>query len=247
MKSTWALASIGALAGALLLSLPARPQEPAVAAGSDISGFWDLAVDSRKVPTAQLLPRITKQVLAAQARKDAHAVRWCNFLGTPFIMDSGRPLDIQVGQRSVILYSEAPVEPRYVYLDRKEHIAGDEYDQTTGGDSIGHWEGDTLVVDTVGFAADHGITLIPGGGFRTDTSHLVERFRLVEEGAMLSVVFTWTDPKVFSVPHTYEFRYYRLPQNFEPVAADVCDPWDEERARFLDAPVVAGPTAKGHS
>ena len=88
------------------------------------------------------------------------------------------------------------------------------FDPTTNGDSIARWDGDTLVVDTIGFDGAKGLTMIPGGGYRTSESHLVERFRLLNDGAVLSVTFTWEDAKVFRTPHTYEFRYVRAPRMY---------------------------------
>ena len=97
-------------------------------------------------------------------------------------------------------------------------------------------EGDTLVVDTTGFEPTRGITVIPGGGFRTASSHLVERYRLLKNGTVLSVRFTWTDPSVFQTPHSYEFRYQRVERGYEPWPYQLCDPFDQERAAFLDQP-----------
>ena len=135
---------------------------------------------------------------------------------------------------------------RYLYLNRSAHISAEIFDPSTVGDSIAHWDGDTLVVDTVGLHPGRGITSIPGGGYRTDTSRLVERYRLLKEGSILSVTFTWTDPKVFRTPHTYEFRYYRLPGDYEPRQWLPCDPFDDVRAKFLEPvrppmPAAAGP------
>ena len=169
------------------------------------------------------------------ARRDVHAMRWCNLLGTPFAMDSGSPIDIRQGPTTIIVAPENTPAPRYVYLGRK-HVSADIYDPTTHGDSIASWEGDTLVVDTVGFHSTRGITTIPGGGFKTDKSHLVERYRLMENGEVLSVTFTWTDPTVYAAPHTYEFRYRRLPATYEPVSTPLCDPYNETRAQFLGDP-----------
>ena len=107
-------------------------------------------------------------------------------------------------------------------------------DPTTNGDSIAHWDGDTLVVDTTQFEPKHGVTLIPGGGFRTATSHLVERYRLLKNGSMLSVTFTWTDPAVYAAPHSYEFRYQRAEPKYEARPYGRCDPFDAERTAFLE-------------
>ena len=209
----------------------------------DISGYWELPLDGRHVPPARLTPRVTPAILQAQAKNDAKAIRWCNWVGMPTTMDVGRPLDIRQGTREIVILAESPVTPvRHLYLNRTTHISSDVFDATTSGDSIARWDGDTLVVDTTGFEPTHGVTAIPGGGFRTATSHLVERYRLVEGGEVLSVRFTWTDPMVFSAPHTYEFRYHRLPPTYEAVSMWPCDPYNEERAQFLGdpAPFKAG-------
>lgn len=201
----------------------------------DLSGFWELSFDSRRVPAANVLP-VTRATAAERTRKDAYAIRWCNILGMPFIMDSGRPLDIRQGRTAVIITPENASGPRYLYLDRSTHISEEIFDPTTYGDSIAHWEGDTLVSDTIGFHPDRGMTAIPGGGYRTATSRLMERYRLLENGSVLSVVFTWTDPKMFRTPHTYEFRYYRVPADYEPRTWLPCDPFNDVRAQFLEGP-----------
>lgn len=200
----------------------------------DLSGFWELTyLDSQHVPRARLLPRVTRAVLDAQAVKDFKAVRWCNILGMPAIMASSRPLDIRQTDRVVVIAAEINAATRYIYLDRAAHISKDIFDPTTNGDSIARWDGDTLVVDTVEFDPNKGVTAIPGGGFRTASSHLVERYRLVDNGSLLSVTFTWQDPAVYRVPHTYEFRYARLPRDYEARLPLNCDPFDEGRTAFL--------------
>ena len=201
----------------------------------DISGYWELPLDGRRIPPARLASGVTPAILQVEANKTAKAIRWCNWVGMPTTMDVGRPLDIRQGTREIIILAESPVTPvRHLYLDRTTHISKDIFDPTTSGDSIARWEGDTLVVDTTGFEPTRGITAIPGGGFRTATSHLVERYRLLKNGAMLSVTFTWTDPAVFATPHSYEFRYQRVEPGYEARPYQRCDPFDAERAAFLE-------------
>lgn len=213
-------------------------QQPAVAS-RDISGFWALTADGKKVPDAKLLPRITRAMIDLHKRRDVHALRWCNPVGLPLMMDSGTPIEIRQGPTSVIVMAENSLVPRYVYLNRK-HVSPDIYDPSTIGDSVATWEGDTLVVDTTGFHPTHGVTSIPGGGFRTDKTRLTERYRLLKNGEVLSVTFTWTDPTVFAAPHTYEFRYRLLPPGYEPINGWPCDPYDETRASFLGDPAPFG-------
>jgi hypothetical protein len=217
----------------------------ALAAGSrisaqvrDLSGSWELPVDGRRVPEASLVAGITAATTADVAAKDARSIRWCLPLGMPFTMSGhGRPIEIRQGSRHMTIVAESTLAPvRYVYLDRATHIPTEEFEPTTSGDSIGRWDGDTLVVDTIGFSDTKGMLAIPGGGFRTTETRLTERYRLLKGGSVLSVTFTWEDPKVFRTPHTYEFRYQRLPASYEPRSPQPCDAFDEDRAAFLEKP-----------
>jgi len=74
----------------------------------------------------------------------------------PMMMDSGA-IDIRQGPTTIFMAPESSLVPRYVYLNRK-HISTEIYDPSTSGDSVGAWEGDTLVVDTIGFHPTHGVT-----------------------------------------------------------------------------------------
>jgi hypothetical protein len=197
----------------------------------DLSGFWQLKFDSENVPRASLAPVAAGVDQDSQARRDMYAIRWCNHLGMPLIMGVPSPLDIRQGRTEVAIASEAVSAARHIYIDGRGHPDMNTYDPQSNGHSIGHWEGDALVVDTVGFS-DRGVTSIPGGGFRTADSQLTERFRLLEGGKRLSVVFTWEDPKVFSKPHTYEFRYYKAPAGTY-AREYFCDASNADRAKFL--------------
>ena len=232
----------GIFAGVSRPAAPAAQQSPGRAPAMaenphDVSGYWELSLDSRKIPPADLAPGVTKTTLEEKAAADAHAIRYCNLVGTPSVMDAGRPLDIREGTREVIITADVTASPRHIYLDRAKHVPAEEFDTTSNGDSIGHWDGDTLMVDTVGFDPKKGLVQIPGGGFRTADARLAERYRLLENGSVLSVVFTWEDAKVFRTPHTYEFRYHRMPKQYEPVPPETCDPYDDVRNKFLENPI----------
>jgi len=198
----------------------------------DLSGYWELGPENKSIPAADLVPGVTKMVLDKVALEDAVSLRWCRPLGLPAVMDNGRPLDIQQGKWEILIAPEANASPRHIYFDRP-HIDPNIFDPASVGDSIAHWEGDTLIVDTVGFHPKDGRMAIPGGGFRTEKSHLVERCKLLKSGAVLSVSFTWTDPKVFRTPHTYEFRYTKAGPGYEPRNGIPCDPFDPERTEFI--------------
>jgi hypothetical protein len=229
---------IAAAAAVLAVTVFAAAVSLTAQAGAppDISGYWELPIDGKAVPPAKLSAKVTPELLAAEARKTEKAIRWCNWVGMPTTMDVGRPLNIRQGAREIVIVAESPVTPvRHLYLTRKTHIDKEIFDPTTSGDSIAHWEGDTLVVDTTGFDPTKGITVIPGGGFRTADTRLVERFRLLNGGNTLSVRFTWTDPSVFQTPHTYEFRYQRAEKEYGARPYELCNPFDPERTAFFES------------
>ena len=197
----------------------------------NLSGYWELHYDSRNVPKATLTPKGTLAV-QSQAKKTLHAVRYCILAGMPMVMDNEKPIDIEQDSKHIGILAEIVSGPRTIYLDGRQHPDPLTFDPTTVGDSIGHWEGDTLVVDTVGFS-DQGVTDLPGGGIRTPTSHLVEIYQLVDGGKRLVVTFTWTDPKIFAKPHTYAYMYYRSAPGYRPGDTD-CDASDVLRTNFLE-------------
>jgi len=59
------------------------------------------------------------------------------------------------------------------------------------GHSVGHWEGDTLVVDTAGF--NDGGKLYPGVP-HTEKLHMTARYRLINDGSLMEIIYTYDDP-----------------------------------------------------
>jgi len=206
------------LALAALSITGAGAQQPA-ASSRDISGFWALTADGKKVPDAKLLPRVTRGMLDLHKRRDVHALRWCNPVGLPLMMDSGTPIEIRQGPTSLIVLAENSLVPRYMYLNRK-HVSADIYDPSTIGDSVATWEGDTLVVDTIGVDAKN--TWVDN--FRTphsDQLHVVERFHIVNGGKTLQVDLHVEDPGAYTMAWNAVQRYDQADQEFvEAVCAE---------------------------
>ena len=198
------------------------------------SGFWELRFDSINAPPAALTAPIASEDPAVQFKHDMYEARWCHFFGLPYVMLQS-PIDIlqNINGKEVIISTPLRNPSRHIYTDARTHVNPDIFDPVASGHSIGHWEGDTLVVDTVGFS-DEGVTRIPGGGRRTQASHLVERFRLIDADR-LSIVSTWDDAKIFAKPHTYEVRYFRSPKFTELREFD-CNASDEARGKYLLEP-----------
>lgn len=128
----------------------------------------------------------------------------------------------------VTLVSEdvAQVGVRRIYL-RSEHPRN--LLPTWDGDSIGHWDGDTLVVDTVGFndASWLGSELQP----HSEELHVVERIRTVKDGKYLEITSTIDDRKALTGPYSFVRYYKRSDSEFEAVA-ESCNAEPEEQATW---------------
>jgi len=70
------------------------------------------------------------------------------------------------------------------------------------GDSIGHWEGTTLVVDTIGFNDRSEIQEFPLGWPHTDKMHIIERYHVSKDGTKLIAEWTYDDPGALTAPFT---------------------------------------------
>ena len=104
----------------------------------------------------------------------------------------------------ILIHSEDDAEPRRIYLDGRGHpesIPEEELKYT--GHSIGHWEGGTLVVDTVHFK--------PMPGEVGARKHLVERFRLSDDRTHLIIDFTVQDPDYLTGPLSHTYRWQHSP------------------------------------
>jgi hypothetical protein len=216
----------------LLVPVAAGAAQGSVTATPNFSGYWELRFDSFSVPRALLTPE-AQAGEDARVRRDIEAIRSCAPMGMPALMSDRPVLNIQQSSTTIGMIPKGPASVRYIHIDGRGHPPADEWEGATNGHSIGRWEGDTLVVDTIGFN-DRGLTVIPGGGWRTPESKLTERYRLLYNGLVLSVTFSWDDPRVFRLPHTYEFRYYKVQDIVEPRSHN-CIGNDPERRKFLEA------------
>jgi len=194
----------------------ARPSSPT----PDLSGFWerkdDLGSGSfggtlERIPKAALKPEIVaanREAAARQARGDVVSLgsKWCLTNQYPFFMQHSAVWDIVQTDNEIVQVPEVHTFPRHIYLDGRPHPDAAHLESSVNGHAIGHWEGDTLVVDAVGFVGGAGT---PGGGRVGPKTHLIERFRLRDGGKVLSVTFTWDDPSIYLSPHTYELTYHK--------------------------------------
>ena len=116
--------------------------------------------------------------------------------GMPGIMGQPYPMEFLLTPGQVTILIEAYNQIRHIYTDGRK--LPPDPDPTFHGTSVGRWEGDTLVVDTVGFSP---ITQIASGVPHSDRMRIAERFRLTDPDTM-SIETTIIDPEALTTPFT---------------------------------------------
>jgi len=135
--------------------------------------------------------------------------------GLPRLMFVPLPFEVFQIPGRVMMFQEGGNQLRQIHLDR-QHPKG--LDATYNGDSIGKWEGDTLVVDSIGF---NDITWLDSVGLRhSEALHVTERIRRVDHDTLRDD-FTVEDPKAFTKPWTAS-QIYKLKPGWE-IAEYTCD------------------------
>ncbi len=180
----------------------------------DWSGVWDL--DYRSPGSGGLTrpapPHLTPEYAAkyaayreAQKRGEAEQTETANCVppGMPQIMAQPYPVEFLFTPGKVTVAIEAYSQMRRIFTDGRKHP--DDPDPSYQGHSIGHWEGDTLVVDTVGFVES---TLLAPGVGHGDEMHMVERIRRAAPDR-IEIQSTVTDPKVLLEPWSFFHAYKR--------------------------------------
>jgi len=139
----------------------------------------------------------------------------CVPLGVPQSFVTPYPFQIVQTPKFILMVFEYPNTFRFIPTDGRPHPP--DPDPTWMGDSVGHWEGDTLVVDAVGFNDKTEVS----GYMHTESLHVVERYRRVETGLQYDV--TVDDPNVFASPWTLPARILPSRPDLERVDEYVCE------------------------
>ena len=129
--------------------------------------------------------------------------------GMPRMMGATYGMEVLQTAGQVTITSEWQAASRRIWTDDSAHPPEDELLATFAGHSIGRWEGQTLLVDTVGVRDD---VLIDQTGLPvSDALHITERIYLSAPGILVDEV-TINDPKVFEKPWTHVRRYRYRPE-----------------------------------
>jgi hypothetical protein len=140
----------------------------------------------------------------------------CKPLGVPQSFVTPYPFQIVQTPKLILMVFEYPNAVRFIPTDGRAHPV--DPDPTWMGDSVAHWEGDTLVVDSVGFNDKTEVS----GYMHTETLHVVERFRRIENGSLQYDV-TVDDPNVFATPWVLPSRTLPFRPELDRVDEFVCE------------------------
>ena len=172
----------------------------------DLSGVWLAAIHRPEGEPPQPLP--WAEALGKQRRERMNIDSPGAHCLPTGIASSGilRPYRFAQTRDVLVIVEENNDPARQIYLDGRSHPQ--DPNPSYMGHSVGRWEGDTLVVDTVGFT-DRG--WIAFGSFpQTEKLHVTERFERPDFGHM-RIRVTIDDPKAYTKPWTITMPYDLLP------------------------------------
>jgi hypothetical protein len=193
---------------------PAHPFVPNGVGRQPTYRIADLSNPNLKPWVKERMKKGNDEVLAGKIAFTARSS--CMPAGVPGFLSYGgaTPLYFLQTPKEVWLIFEGDGQVRRVYMD-VPHSANPK--PSWYGESVGHYEGDTLVIDTIGLndktVMDHYRTP------HTDKLHVVELWRMTEGGKMMEGAFTIDDPDAFYQPWSGMRRYRRVQEQF---AEDVC-------------------------
>jgi|SRR5271154_313217 len=182
----------------------------------DWSGVWVLFLDGGAKEASEdsfgtdngrvpLTPKYMQLRAAARAARAEDNMANCHPAGMPGILEHGVLHEYLLAPtRVTVLFDDGEV--RRIFTDGRQHRDLGELTRSYMGDSIGHWDGTTLVVDTIGFPYGE---LFQNHGLRaTRNTHMAERIFLKDlDHLQIDVVLT--DPEIFLRPYAYTRLYER--------------------------------------
>ncbi|MEO8307329.1 MAG: hypothetical protein ABI616_04730 [Pseudomonadota bacterium] len=205
---------------ALLLCVAGQGASAAGAPKVDLSGFWMLASGEpiedpalkAKITAGTVVLRDTgavefgimnfgglKLTPAAEAaakawdsKDDMSVANACRIPSIVYAMQGPFPIEIFQGTEMTVMRLEYFDMARVIFTDGRKHLPADG-PLTKTGDSIGHWEGDTLVVDTIHLKE---ATITNNGLSHSDKIHVTERFKLSADGQKLLATQEFEDPEM---------------------------------------------------
>jgi hypothetical protein len=192
----------------------------------NLAGTWRIAepfqpamktADGKLPPMKPAAKKIYDQRIAARrAGKTEDIIEVCLPPGTPRIMWQQGPFMLLQQPKKITIVHEFQHTLRHIYMDEKLP-AGDDVNFLYGGDSVGRFEGDTLVVESNGF--NDQTQLDTAGLPHSPEMKVTERYRLLDPNTLENRV-TITDPANYTAPWTARITYRR--DSAAELKEDIC-------------------------
>jgi hypothetical protein len=224
---------------------PALPSIPRAADGKpDLSGIWQVfspanfdIQDHRAqpgVPAGQGIVEgnqipyrpeaVAKKTANYQSRATADPEAKCYLPGVPRVTYQGLPFQIFQNSKGLTVLYEYAHANRDIYTNGTPHPKGPI--EWWLGDSRGHWEGDTLVVDVVHFNDETWFDHV--GNYHSEDLHVVEKYSLTDADH-INYQATIEDPKVFTRPWNINVVLYRRKEKDVQLLEYECNGFELEK------------------
>ncbi len=196
---------------------PKGADVPVAGSPRDFTGVWEGQMMNGLTAKGAEAPLTAWGQAQMNAHKVAHGadqtiastdpVDQCYPPGVPRLYYHPFPMEIMQIPGRVVMIFEYDHFVRYIYTDGRQHPGAD-LSPTWMGDAIGHWEGNTLVVDTIGFNDKTWLDRL--GHPHSDALHLVERIHRDLDNLIDDI--TIDDPKAYTRPWTAQRTFELKPK-----------------------------------
>jgi hypothetical protein len=197
----------------------ADPRHPYVPNGQGQSTYRvaDLTNPILKPWAVAQMKKTNDEVLAGKVPFIARERCWPAGVPAMDIYNRGQPLHFIQTANEVLMINELYASTRHIYMDvpHSQNPKPSWY-----GESVGHYEGEELVVDTIGL---NDRTFVDN--YRTPHTtqlHVIERFKMIHGGKTLQVLVRVEDPGTFNMPWNARQTWVRV--NRGPLIEDICEP-----------------------
>ena len=181
---------IGALA-------PENLKKPRPKAPIDLTGTWMISGQWQFLPHPKFKPEAEKmhqEAMAAMKEGKSYndTIGHCWPPGMPVMMTRVWPINIIQLPTSIVMIANFENQVRWIFMDGRPFSDPELYVPSYNGESIGHWDGKTLVIESRNFETkNHTVDGIP----ISDQFKIIERAQLINDGEGLQIDYTMTDPE----------------------------------------------------
>ena len=130
---------------------------------------------------------------AARGERYADPTAQCYPAGLPRMMTRYGSLMMLQYPTAIFMVSRLNNEYRVIFLDGRGRVPENYRDNNWGGESLGYWDGDALVVETEGFTDEN--HMIQAGVITGSQLKITERITMLNDGSTLKTEFTFVDPE----------------------------------------------------